>query len=346
MGYCTGEQMRRVVCLMIAVIMIFSVNAVDVSAAKKDHQREGRSEWRQEDYERVNHTLNYLGYGEDDKVYYTEFQETVKEQNRTKYVSFIYDDKRAIGQYIKEETDDDVNECFIINKESELLNSLIEYHEGREFEIRQEENVIGASALDGAEKYQYGTISKGNATYITGSSPSGAFLPANYVPNRNNPNTGEGLCWAACGACVANYYKGKNYDTLYMYYYVKPESGEEPIGSVEWEKMMFNLLYLDYDYLERRLSYNQILVALKNNSLIFYNLQKEEGIGHGAILCGAFRISSTLGYIYMDPNVSGGYVLNYLDLSDGVTTTGNFYYYNGKIRYTWISSMFYNFRTK
>lgn len=45
MGYRTGEQMKRIACLMIAVIMIFSVDAVDVSAAKKDHQREGRSEW-------------------------------------------------------------------------------------------------------------------------------------------------------------------------------------------------------------------------------------------------------------------------------------------------------------
>ena len=342
MGYRTGEQMRRVVCLMIAVIMIFSVDAVDVSAAKKDHQREGRSEWRQEDYERVNHTLNYLGYGEDDKVYYTEFQETVKEENKVKYVSFIYDDERAIGQYIKEETDDDVNECFIINKESELLNSLIEYHEGREFEITNEAANLEV-ATDGAENKQWMPIKEGSAKYLTSFADTGEFIPAGFIENQYIYTSYEisGLCWAACGASISNYYRNTSYNAKNVYDIVKSTTGlEYPEGTPAIMKCMFGKLGIFYTYLERRLTYSEALKKIGNDTLVMYGVQGADG-GHAILLCGVFKIYSNYGFIYMDPNVNGGYVLNYNEPTVANTTTGNFYYYNGTNKlFTWISCTF------
>ena len=47
----------------------------------------------------------------------------------------------------------------------------------------------------------------------------------------------------------------------------------------------------------------------------------------------------------MDPNVSSGYVINYLDYSMLTNTTDNtFYYYAGQYFYEEVTRTFHNFR--
>ncbi len=48
--------------------------------------------------------------------------------------------------------------------------------------------------------------------------------------------------------------------------------------------------------------------------------------------------------IYMDPNITSGYVLNYLELSViGNNSDSRFYYYSGNDYYYKCNGMFYNF---
>ncbi len=322
--------------------MALNVGVTNVSAAEMaDKKPEGR-EWRQEDYERINNTLNYLGYDEDDTVYYTDLQMTEEKDESIKYVSFVYDDERAIGQYMLEVSDDETNECFIINKESELLNELVTHLDGEEFEISEDEILEEVSSSMEAENEYSEKLSKGQASYITGSATEGRFLSIGYVSNANNPTTNKGLCWAACGAAIANYYLNTSYTALTMYEYVRQRAGGIPVGNVSYQKGMFDMLGLDYDYVSGRLTFAQALICLKNGSVIKYSAQGSDG-GHAIILCGVFRISTSYGFIYMDPNVSGGYVLNYNPSSIATTTTGNYYYWNGRSYFTWIYGTFYNF---
>lgn len=325
--------------------MAFNASAVNVSAEGVNGRKTGRGKWAERDYKYINQALNYMGYDEEDKVYYTELQGTVKEEDRVTYVSFIYDDERAIGQYIKEETKEDVNSCFIINRGSELLNELVKYQEGSKFNIDQEEITMEASAIEGAKNKGWQTISKGSAEYITGFAETGKFLSPGIVSNKTRYANGTdyGLCWAACGASIVNYYLRTSYDTWGVYNKLVKETGlPELIGSAATIRCMFGTLGLRFDELGRRLTYTQALVALDDNSLIMYGIEGDYS-KHGVVLCGTFRINSSYGFVYMDPNVIGGYVLNYNDQSVATSTSGNFYYYNGQERYTNVYVTYYNF---
>lgn len=337
--------MKRGLCLLLAALMAFNIGAVNVSAAEMRERKADRGRWSEEDYDHINHALNYIGYDEEDTVYYTDLKITRNEEDNMKYVSFVYDDERAIGQYIKEECGEEVKSCFIINKESELLNNLVRCYEGSEFAINNEEMYIEAAATDGAKDRGWQTIGKGSAEYVTGFADTGKFLAPKIVENTERFTSEKiyGLCWAACGASIANYYRGTSYDTWSVYNQVLKTTGlEQLLGSPATIKCMLSTLGLHYNELERRLTYTQALSALEDNSLIMYSLQGAEG-GHGVVLCGVFRINSYYGFIYMDPNVTGGYVLNYNDKSAATATSGNFYYFNGAYQSTWVSHTFYNF---
>ncbi len=341
MGYRTGEQMKRVLCLVLAAIMAFNVGVTNVSAKEREDCKPDKREWRQEDYERLNQTLNYLGYDENDKIYYTELMQTQNKEDNVKYVSFVYDDERAIGQYVLEENGEKTDECFIINKDSEILNGLVTHMTGEVFEIEEEVLEEVASDLE-AENKSWEKLSESAAKYLTGFAPQGAFIRIGYISNSNNPTTGSGLCWAACGAAIVNYYYNYSYDALSMYEYVRRRTGGIPVGNVSYQRGMFDMFGLNYDYTNGRLTFEQVITCIKKGSVVKYSLQRDGG-AHATILCGAFRISDSYGFIYMDPNVSGGYVLNY-NPKDIATSNGkDFYYWNGQQQYTWIYGTFYNF---
>ena len=71
-----------------------------------------------------------------------------------------------------------------------------------------------------------------------------------------------------------------------------------------------------------------------------YGLQNDES-AHAVIMSGVFRINSYYGFIYMDPNVSDGYVLNYNEKSVANSTSGNFYYWNGQEQYNDVLCTYY-----
>lgn len=334
--------MRKKLCLLLAAIMTFNVGAVNVLATERADKRKDICEWRQEDYERINHTLNYLGYDDKDTVYYTELEQTQKKENSVKYVSFIYDDERAIGQYMVEATGEETRECFIINKESELLNDLVTHLDGSEFEVTNEAAALEV-ATDGAQNEEWMSIKEGSAEYLTSFADTGEFIAANLVENDYifTSYEVEGICWAACGASVSNYYRSTSYNAKNVYNIVKSTTGlEYPEGTPAIMKCMFGKLGIFYTYLERRLTYSEALKKIGNDTLIMYGVQGADG-GHAILLCGVFKIYSNYGFIYMDPNVNGGYVLNYNEPTVANTTTGNFYYYNGvNSLFTWISCTF------
>ncbi len=80
------------------------------------------------------------------------------------------------GILMLEVSDDETNECFIINKESELLNELVTHLDGEEFEM-SEEKIYGATT-DGAENEEFEVIGKGPAGYLAGCATTGYFLEA------------------------------------------------------------------------------------------------------------------------------------------------------------------------
>ena len=91
-----SEQMKRGLCLLLAALMAFNIGAVNVSAAEMRERKADRGRWSEEDYDHINHALNYIGYDEEDTVYYTDLKITRNEEDNMKYVSFVYDDERAI----------------------------------------------------------------------------------------------------------------------------------------------------------------------------------------------------------------------------------------------------------
>ncbi len=139
-----------------------------------------------------------------------------------------------------------------------------------------------------------------------------------------------GLCWAACGASVSNYYRGTSYDAEDVLELTQIATGVEELeGTPATVKAMFGKLGIYYTYLERRLTYSQALKSLDNGNLIMYGIRGPWSEGHAVILCGVFRINTSYGFIYMDSIVRGGYVLNYNDQTVATTTSGDFYYYAG-----------------
>ena len=330
--------MKRFLCIISIALMTLNINVVNVFATERE---ECKNDICEQDYNYINYALNYAGYEECDTVYYTELYETCDDDNNKKYVSFIYDDEKVIGQYIKTELEEDEHSCFVINAQPNVFNNVINYYNGNEFDI-SDEDIYEEAAVDGAQNEGWEKISAANAKYVTRSAASGHFIQAPIIRNATNTNTNRGLCWAACGASVANYYLGTSYSASSMCTFVRDVTGEEPEGTIAFQEAMYDALGFDYDYIERRLTYSQALTALENGSLIKYRMSRTGG-AHSVILCGVFRISTSYGFIYMDPNVSNAYVLNCNDASVAKTTSGNFYYYNGVQLYTSVTSTFYNF---
>ncbi len=62
------------------------------------------------------------------------------------------------------------------------------------------------------------------------------------------------------------------------------------------------------------------------------------------VLCGSFKISTSYGYIYMDPNEYSRLVINYMDYTQITSSSNDLYYYGGgSIFYLRCNYSFYNF---
>lgn len=330
------QNVKAIFRLVIVLFIMFSIDVTTVFASNSMNEG-GISE---EDYNNINSALNYMGYDGDDVVYYADMQEEI--DDNTKHVVLVYDDTKIIGKYVTEELDGKEGECFIVDNSSGTPEEFISVEHSDLFEI--EEQVIEETAgLDGAENEDWGRLTKSAAKYLTSSATVGSFINAELIGNDTNPTTGAGLCWAACGASIVNYYKGTSYTALDMYNKVKLGTGGIPVGNTSYQKAMYGMCGLKFDYVSRRLKFDDVISTLKSGSLIKYGVSRNGG-AHAVVLCGAFRISSSYGFIYMDPNVSEGYVINYNDASVANSITGNFYYYNGQVRYDNVINAFYNFK--
>ncbi len=309
---------------------------------------------------KINDTLIYLGYDEVDEVYTTEYASNVDASR----IVFLYKEGEMIGEYIATVVGEETYECFIVD-DSEVLYNIVTsngevqiiddqygmrienedvsytiYKEKRDMRFEEIEDLSQYTLINTAsisiresdsecesliltpENKTYSPVSSAVAFYLLTTAKSGEVLEVDNVANANNPSTGGGLCWSACGI-------------------------------PKYEKAMFSTQGLQYNYLEGKLHYYAVMGSLKNDSPIMWAVRRSyvdtDGViqysGHGVVQCGMFNISDTYGYVYMDPNVSSGYVVNYLDYSL-LTDTSNdtFYYYAGGNFYTEVMRCYYYFR--
>lgn len=340
---------------------------------------------------KINDTLIYLGYDEVDEVYTTEYASNVDASRivflykegemigeyiatvvgEETYECFIVDDSEVLYNIVTSNGEVQIiDDQYGMRIENEDVSYTI-YKEKRDMRFEEIEDLSQYTLINTAsisiresdsecesliltpENKTYSPVSSAVAFYLLTTAKSGEVLEVDNVANANNPSTGGGLCWSACGACIVNYMKNSSYDALSMYEYVCRRVDNNACGIPKYEKAMFSTQGLQYNYLEGKLHYYAVMGSLKNDSPIMWAVRRSyvdtDGViqysGHGVVQCGMFNISDTYGYVYMDPNVSSGYVVNYLDYSL-LTDTSNdtFYYYAGGNFYTEVMRCYYYFR--
>lgn len=366
--------MRKKVIRLISVFVMFVI--IFVQTMSVANASDGNDVYIDKDYEIINNSLNYLGYSEED-VIYTEEYKVIDSNGTDKNITFVYTDEELIGEYIKAYNDvlGIEQSCFIVSSDQDVLDVL---QTEEDFCIDLEDNSVNIRKLNYAEEklniveknrpeffdlneevieykvditsydnWVYEKISEGTAQYITNSAAVGYLVKVGNV--YNNKKNG-GICWCAAGASIINYVANKNYTALGLYNNIKSATGSDPVGNVSNEQLMFDLFNIKYTYTTRKLKYNNVLSVLSGGSPIMCNMQGiscedyDVDVYHVIVLCGAFRISQSYGYIYMDPNIESGYVLNYLDLSViGNNADSRLYYYSGNNFYYKCNGMFYNF---
>ncbi len=277
------------------------------------------NEFDEQDFENINNSLNYLGYNSNDIVYFTEF---IPVQDSKTMVSLIYDEEQLIGEYVKHPKPKGVYGTFIIDNADSLYGfitaekptldgSLINPPSSTTFNI--EDVTISESATadntffpTAKSNGDYEIIGQPQANYLISSSSEGEIILVNPVANATDPANGKGLCWVACGASIINYFKGTSYTTLSLYSKIKEMLGVSTlVGTRANTLRMYQLFFSSVNSITNKLSYTNVLNILGNGSPIYCSIGTtavEEN--HGIVLCGAFRISSTYGYVFMDPNIA------------------------------------------
>ncbi|MBQ8280841.1 MAG: hypothetical protein IJZ25_00360 [Lachnospiraceae bacterium] len=311
------------------------------------------NEFSERDYELINYSLNYLGYDSSDEVYFTEF---IDVENSDRIVTIIYNNEHMIGEYVKLETEDGIYESFIIENNEYLFDlftsdspvikdEIVDLPKSNNFEITEVELSYSVSSK-ATSTNKWSHINKAPANYLVNSATNGKIVLVDNVENCSDPVTNAGLCWTAAGASIINYYKKTSLTALSVYNSLKSAWGVSSIsGNIANIQKMFNFYSMSPDRKDGKLVYNQILNTLNNGSPIFCAIHNGT-YGHIVVLCGAFNISTSYGYIYMDPNVSDCYVLNYLDYSMISNSSTSYYYYSGltdDIIYSLCNHMLYNF---
>lgn len=372
------KRIRNIGVLLIVAYLVSMHCVCIVSACDIDCNQSTSCTFGEKEYKQINEALNYLGYDSDDNVYCTEFLSLKDDKNEEINICFIYGEESSIGEYI---VDDENHSCFIFDSDEDLYDILTSndkiavqcYGDNISIYTDSDDYVI-AGEKDSNNKYDYKSLHKiekfnfdvseenidenvtivspnsqekelitsGTAIYITNSSYVGYFTEVGFVSNTTSP-TGEGLCWAASGASIINYIKKTNYTAMSLYENVRQNCGGYPIGTVAYEKAMFDINNVSYTYKAGKLTYSNVVSTLKKGSPIM-SCFSVLGSAHAVVLCGVFNISDSYGYIYMDPNVSGKYVLNYVDYGLATSSSNKFYYYNGQKFYDEWTKSFYNFK--
>lgn len=113
---------------------------------------------------------------------------------------------------------------------------------------------------------------------------------------------------------------------------------------------MFDICLLKYSGKAGKLTYSNVFAQHKKGSPIMCCLYGEDRMAdnaeknHVVVLCGSFNISTSYGYVYMDPNEYSRLVINYMDYSQITSSSNDLYYYGGgSIFYLRCNYSFYNF---
>ena len=154
-----------------------------------------------------------------------------------------------------------------------------------------------------------------------------AYYMINVPYVSNDKVNDSGLCWAATGASLSNYFKRTNYTARNIYDNLNKKYTGEPVGSNEWYKRMLSMLGLKYNFYERKLSYNEVYSSLKSGRPIKIGIS-DGSVAHAIILCGTFIYlnDAKYYYVYRDPTFSG-YIVNSIVESTRTTNSGTTFYF-------------------
>lgn len=167
-------------------------------------------------------------------------------------------------------------------------------------------------------------------------------------------NAKYGMCWAAAGASIIQYKRGdiSSYSTWENYNNLKKYYGGNPIGTIEWEKRMWDYHKLKMTYVDHRMSYKTVSNLMKNNKPVYCSFLHNESntnnnYAHAVVLCGSYYRTDLdrYYYVYMDSNWAdnGVYVVNHIWETEMNSDTGSNFYYNpgdGTIYNNWRYSFY------
>lgn len=363
---------------LIVISMLFVWNSTRLSYAEDTVSEEAWEEgFNKEgaDYEEINYSLNYLGYDSEDRIYCTDYIETSDDTGITTQVAVLYTENEMIGEYVKafDEETSETRTCFLVENNEEVFEALTGGEnadigvkvDGDTIELTVDyddavQEDIGAEEFE-VREYQVQvntpTLPKHYPTYVYDIEMMLRITPGaegNLVKVKNVPNeslsNGIGLCWAACGASIVNYFMGTNYTAKTMFDKVESVISGTPAGTILNMKTMFDVCLLKYSGKVGKLTYSNVSAQHKKGSPIMCCLYGEDRLennaekNHVVVLCGSFKISDSYGYIYMDPNEYSRLIINYMDYSQITSSSNDLYYYGGgSIFYLRCNYSFYNF---
>lgn len=171
----------------------------------------------------------------------------------------------------------------------------------------------GANANNGGQVLSLNPIQFPTASLRGSSVTVTKELSVEHVSNDTSPNTGLGLCWAACIASIGEYKAGGNLLSaldVYNWALTNGYTGGHlfPLGIPSVELPTLNNLYsLSYSYYPVGMYFETTWSTLEQNRPIYAAISRSGG-QHAVVICGAIDDSGTYYYYkLMDPNV-GYYV--------------------------------------
>lgn len=365
--------MKGVKHLIMSLLLCFL--SFGAACAGDEAKNEDISYISEEERECLSGTLIALGYDYDDEVFITQDIQVEGDTKETA-ITFVYDENKVIGEFIKTYDSYGEHVCFVIEDSNDLLefiiegkmavidddNSLIVQSETDAFllqgkgDVEKKRDTVYYDTVyssefeiaDGVEitgennRTAYEYIYAGPAGYLGTIASSGGFAEVPTISNSICVDNNAGLCWAASGASIVNFLLDKSYTATTFYNAVKKVLGGIPVGTKATEKAMFGIFGLSCICKEGKIPYQAVELYLEQGKPIFVSLGGD--YNHAVVLCGAYHIYSSYAYIYMDPNVSGKYVLNYLDYSTINNISTDFSYYGGQYYYSRWKHTIYNFK--
>ncbi|MCR4840442.1 MAG: hypothetical protein K5848_02750 [Lachnospiraceae bacterium] len=342
---------HRRLCKFLAVLLVFVMIVNNVHAYRNDEKL-----YTDEQINRITGAIQQMYDIDCDYVY------AARAESEDTIADFIYTDDKMLGVYV---TDKQTGMESFIFDDSPVLYEMIRKGEAKvslkgEICVRSGDDVYPIVYAEKASDHSgmaetgivsetgedYEVISAGVAVYLSNMASQGYFINMPIIENDINPyDDYSGLCWAACGASITNHYRPSSYQAISMCCAVYNKIGYCPVGNEYCQKTMYSQVsQLSYVYYGGKLTYAIVTSSLAGGSPIVINVERtSDATGHAVIICGSIHISTSYGYIYMDPNVASGYVLNYQAFSVLSSSSNPFYYYaGGPIKY---DSMYRSFRS-